>query len=181
MVEVRYGGQSCRWTFFKTELNYSKNVLGTKMKTNDVVNNFHLFLQNSLNSAENLLQSENQFVSMEDWCQANWELLVESHLGSNCFLENYGAGGDINGASSRISYPDANATHRIMFRAKNGSFFDVLNNTIYENKAFQFDRFVSFDGTWFGNDQALGFALCDEGPSQKVFHLGEVEFLSAKI
>src|SRR5687768_9177207 len=52
---------------------------------------------------------------LDDWTQATWEFLVERAFPAEAriFLEVYGPGADLNGASSRVSLPEAVPTHGV--------------------------------------------------------------------
>lgn len=64
-----------------------------------------------------------------DWLQANWESVVEAAIASerNIFLEVYGEGADCNGASSRVCFPSALATHQIVCIPKGKAALDVMS------------------------------------------------------
>ncbi|MCD4652498.1 hypothetical protein K8T06_01020 [bacterium] len=52
---------------------------------------------------------------LDDWKQANWELIVESKLSANhtIYLQPYGNGADYYGNSSRILCPEGLPTHAV--------------------------------------------------------------------
>lgn len=85
------------------------------MNANEIIKFFSDFLNTSWNYVIPLL-SERTYTSNEDsindWMQANWELLVERKiLPLNEYLEVYGDGTDFNGISSRITDINIAATH----------------------------------------------------------------------
>jgi len=92
-----------------------------------------------------------------DWLEANWEILVEGPVGqavkSLVYLEIYGDGADANDPNSRILYPEAQPTHRIVARLVAGSTVqDQLSKQMIEEPTagFPVDRFVSMgDDGWF--------------------------------
>lgn len=100
------------------------------MDINEVVHNFRHFLNTAWTGLpEWIIKNENQEYEINDWLQANWEILVESKLnepfrqmevGSERIILNFfGSGADIDGrGSSRVIYPDDLPTHFILVNDK---------------------------------------------------------------
>jgi len=103
-----------------------------------------------------LLAKEDSSGSLkDDWLQANWELIVEGLLDDrNIVLEVYGDGADCNGESSRVLYPDRQATHRLICKSLDSKYvYDALNEQSLDitQDDIIFDRFVSIgeDGWYY--------------------------------
>ena len=103
------------------------------------------FLKNSWTGLpEWIIKNENEEYEINDWLQANWEILVEAKLNepfckreinsARVILEFYGNGADIDGrGSSRVIYPDELPTHYILV-----------------NDKYRFDSFgTKYDTGWF--------------------------------
>lgn len=91
----------------------------------------------------------------DDWLQANWELIVERQLGdANLYLEVYGDGADCNGASSRVLFPNKQATHNIILKSNNeDKIYDFLGEVYIDDRIEKivFQRFVTIkeDGWYY--------------------------------
>lgn len=124
------------------------------IEVNDIVMKFQNFLLSGWEAFEvfneNFLYDEKE-EKVNDWLQANWELLVESTLtGVNEYLEVYGYGADCNGASSRVTFPDKLATHRIVCNAHGGHLLrDVVSEEMKSIKNMAFQSFVKWDGSYY--------------------------------
>ena len=118
--------------------------------------------------------------SINDWLQANWELLVERKvLKINEYLEVYGEGADYNGASSRITDSEALPNFKVIVKSKNGdSILDVLNNeqVILNNAAF--DKIVGFKNGFYTLEPEFQFVLItdDNLGLERVVAIGDIEF-----
>ena len=87
---------------------------------------------------------------VDDWLQANWEILVEQSICQpNDFLEVYGDGADCNGASSRILFPDKSATCKIVCIAEKKSIFDFLSGKMLDIQEMNFDQFVTWENNYY--------------------------------
>jgi hypothetical protein len=104
------------YKWLSSPINHDKEI-NLKMNINQTVNAFRNFLNASWDSFtvfNNHLSKEDIEDRINDWYQANWEILVESTVTNHTeFIEPYGFGADCNGDSSRVWLPKANATHRI--------------------------------------------------------------------
>ena len=95
---------------------------------------------------------KNQNFELDDWLQANWELLVETSLYNTLFetvsLQVYGHGADLNGESSRVLFPDLQQTHSVKV---NGYYdFDALGTLTKDNIFIQdmpFDYIQTHDSS----------------------------------
>ena len=77
------------------------------MKLEDALEDFRQFLLLSYQQMFILLSPD----LLDDWLQANWEIIVESRLQESKaisgLLDVYGNGADCNASSSRVSLPDS--------------------------------------------------------------------------
>lgn len=124
--------------------------------------------------------------SINDWLQANWELLVERKiLDANEYLEVYGDGADFYGSSSRITDIKALPTHRVVANSLNKTqLHDILNNeTIEYDKVLVFDRFVGFENEFYTSTPNFDYALLnDENDGiERVVSLDDISYGIQKI
>jgi hypothetical protein len=115
----------------------------------EIIRSFIRFVNSSYAEVELLLKARgytSDEQSMYDWCQANWEILVERKvLGINEHLEVYGAGADLYGQSSRITDISALPTHRIKVIGKTrNTVTDMLNNCSIDLDDYNFEEFVGW-------------------------------------
>ena len=121
---------------------------------NQVINYFRDFIHSSWQSFSffiiDIPKDEKEEV-INNWLQANWEILVETNLtGINEFLEVYGYGADCNGASSRVCYPDKLPTHRIVCKtSSNQHVIDLISNQMKSIDGTRFDGFMNWDGYYY--------------------------------
>lgn len=120
------------------------------MLVDHILTNFRLFVEASWERIVILAETKPEDESwLDDWFQANWELLVEAWVCSTPseFLEIYGEGADCNGPSSRVWMPDATPTHRIYCVPRSGRIIeDKLTGMRISTDVLTFGRFVSWDG-----------------------------------
>lgn len=114
---------------------------------------FTTLINSCWGSLSSIIESDRTGSFLEDWLQANWELIVEGSLyDKGVVLEPYGEGADCNGGSSRVFYPDRDPTHRLVcVSRKNDGVFDSLNQKeVFLDGGAVFDRFVSIgDDGWY--------------------------------
>ena len=83
------------------------------MNITEAVNIFRNNISHSWSDVGRLLSGYDG--GIDDWLQANWESIVESHIysltGEPIFLEVYGSGADCNPKSSRHCLPEKKPTH----------------------------------------------------------------------
>lgn len=137
---------------------------------------FRLFLESNLAKLISRIDDE----LIDDWLQSNWEILVESQVckpGTE-FLEVYGEGADCNASSSRVWLPDALPTHRILVCLEKDSTNlltgSVINKT--SNVPIVFDRFVSWDGEYYGYDGSLNSLLADLSGEELLLPIDNIKF-----
>lgn len=118
--------------------------------------------------------------SINDWLQANWELLVERKvLKVNEYLEVYGEGADYNGASSRIADPEALPNFKVIVKTKNGnSVLDILNNEQVRFEKSTFDKIVGFKNGFYTLEPEFKYVLItdDNLGLERVVAITDIEF-----
>ena len=146
---------------------------------NQLIKNFHLFIDMSWKQAEKILRfNETAEVDriFNDWLQANWEILIEASLFPNGsgFLEVYGEGADCYETSSRVFLPNALPTHEIFCKPASGNkVIDLLNEKEFDPEGMKFSMFVGwngkvfssyppFDSVLFESENGLCLALIDK-------------------
>ena len=122
----------------------------------EIVNNSLINFLNFLNSSyvnfkEVKLMVNNPDLAEElinDFYQANWEIFVEAIIckSGKEFLEVYGEGADCNKNSSRVSFTNKDATHKIICKTKEGNLlFDINTKEKIELDLFKFNSFISLN------------------------------------
>ncbi len=110
------------------------------MKIDEAIRIFSKFLNSSWDIVTPLLlerEYTSNIGSINDWFQANWEILVERKvLDVTGYLDIYGEGADCYGASSRMTDIDAIPTFTIKVVLANDAVKDLLNNEILANTEF---------------------------------------------
>ena len=125
------------------------------MTINKVLEGFVSLLCLYWPSIEQLICADATRSFKDDWLQANWELIVERQLGSSdTYLEVYGDGADCNDTSSRVLFPNENATHNLILKPKNkDNVYDILGEIYIDNKDNDiiFQKFVTIkeDGWYY--------------------------------
>ena len=158
------------------------------MKIDEAIKVFANFLNSSWIIVSQLLFNRDYTSnedSINDWLQANWELLVERKvLKLNEYLEVYGEGADYNGASSRIADPEALPNFKVIVRTKNGSdILDVLNNEQVRFENATFDKIVGFKNGFYTLEPEFKYVLItdDDLGLERVVAIGDVEFRLEKL
>ena len=154
------------------------------MSIDRIIKHFPGFLNASWNCVIPLL-SERAYTSNEDsindWMQANWELLVERKiLPLNEYLEVYGDGADFNGVSSRITDMNRIATYYLSVSIYTG--LDLLTNEKVNNSIFLFEKFVGFKAGFYTIAPPFQYVLeLDNNNVERVFHIESTNFELYKI
>lgn len=146
------------------------------------------FLNNSWSIVHEVLMNRDYTTdesSVNDWLQANWELLVERKvLKINEYLEVYGDEADFNGDSSRITDPDASPNYKVRVKPKIGNeVFDLLNKERVESYRLSFDKLVTFREGFYFLEPGFEFVLCidDESDIERVVAIAEVDFVLERV
>lgn len=114
---------------------------------------------------------------IDDWMQANWEILVESSVCTyNTFLEVYGNGADCNGDSSRVCYPEKMPTHKIICKSHKNNVLDLLSGNKIAFTEMDFDRFVSWDNNYYNISPPFDFVLLNNNNESIVVNVRDVYF-----
>ncbi len=151
-----------------------------RISTDDVVRNFRDFLTSSwpwLTALSAL--SFKSGLDLDDWLQANWEILVEAALCATPveFLSVYGDGADCNGASSRVWMPDAPPTHEIHCAARlRDTARNELDDDLITPKEWEFSKFVSFNNSQYDQSPPFDHVLLEKGERLAVVRLDDVLF-----
>lgn len=151
------------------------------MGIDEAIRTFADYLNNSWETAFRLLVNRNYTSnedSINDWFQANWELLVERKvLEINEYLEVYGDGADYNGASSRIANPDALPGFKVIVKAQNSDgVFDLLNNQHIKFENAIFDKVVGFKNGFYVIEPEFKYVLITDFGLERVVKIDDVEF-----
>jgi len=150
------------------------------MLPNLAVRLFQSFLQESWDSAQEFLGKSEETVGLvDDWLQANWELLVEAAVcpEPGQFLEFYGEGADCNGASSRVWMPEAQPTHRIYCVPKEGgAVLDVLTAEPIAMNRWAFGQLVNWDGERYGQGKPFDHVLLEHRDEIAIVSCADVAF-----
>ena len=80
-------------------------------------------------------------VAINDFIQGNWELLIEASF--DVFLPTFGEGADINGISSRVTYPNKEPTHYIICKLSQASECLYTGIMHHDLSGFYFEKFVN--------------------------------------
>lgn len=134
--------------------------------------------KNVLPSLENRTYTTNES-SINDWLQANWELLVERKvLPLNEYLEIYGEGADFNGRSSRITDIQSIPQYSIKVISCCSDLVDLLNNTEVGNSELTFEKLVGFENGFYIDNPPFNYVLTQDESSgiERVFSMEKVKF-----
>ncbi len=153
------------------------------MTTDNAIRIFSHFLNSSWTIVNQLLidrdYTSNEDV-LNDWLQSNWELLVERKiLKLNDYLEVYGDGADFNGASSRITDPNAVANFKINVISKNNKpVHDVLNDEEVALVNTDFNKLIGFKNSFYVMEPDFNFVLLDDKNTntERVVRLNDIKF-----
>lgn len=148
---------------------------------NDIVLNFQKFLVAVWDSVESFNEQflmEEKQEKLNDWLQANWELLVESSAcGINEYLEVYGYGADCNGASSRVTFPDKPATHRVVCNAYfSNPIRDLLTGELISIANMQLECFASWNGAYYEMSPPFDHVLVSNDRRDRLLAVADVNF-----
>ncbi len=135
-----------------------------------------------LNSAWPQLQVLNSEVTdtsyICDWLQFNWELAFEN---AQVRLVIYGDGADINGDSSRVSFPQSKSSHAIYCNSKSGQKVqDLLNNRdiVLPANEFILDRFVTMKPNgWYDEGMPFDKVLIEYDDAMAIVDINEIDFI----
>jgi len=127
--------------------------------------------------------SDDNEVFVQNWLQANWELLVESAFPAEqgVFLEVYGDGADCNGESSRVLYPDKLPNYSVYCQLKENEVgIDRISNeeVVFSEKGMPFDRFVAIEKGWYFERPPFDHVLLTvDGGTEVALNLKLVKFV----
>lgn len=112
------------------------------MEITEEVKMFKNFLLSNWSTIEIFSSKANQKVAaINDFIQGNWELLIESSL--DVFLPSFGEGSDLNGISSRVTYPTKEPTHTVVCRLNKESECLYTGELQKDLRGFYVEKFVN--------------------------------------
>lgn len=114
-------------------------------------------------------------ISIDDWIQCNWELLVERKiLSKDEYLEIYGEGADFYGEYSRITDVKSVETHSVKVLVDEA--IDILNGEKIKNEIFNFEQLVGFKNKFYVIEPPFLYILAkDDDDFERVFSLEDVK------
>ena len=156
-----------------------------------VLNRFIDFLCQTWPSLEQLIAEDEIGSFLDDWTQANWELLVEGSIvcpnaEAPIYLSIYRHGSDSAPNSSRVFLPEAIANHAIFCIPKTGSTVEELISGEMispEQPGFQLSHFVAFRDGWYFEEPPFDCVLIEEQdyetPLHRVIRTADIDFVVA--
>lgn len=147
---------------------------------NVVIEQFRSFLNQNLDNVNEMLEPD----IVNDWIQANWEILVESKLCvcADQFLAVYGDGADCNESSSRVWNPSSMPTHQLVCSFTEDAVDQLskkpVDNILGFNKYLEFESFCSWDNTsnQYAFDTPLEYAICNFNDDLLIVGIEKIKF-----
>ncbi len=116
---------------------------------------------------------------LNDWMQANWELIVEGglHSASSVTLVPYGEGADFYGSSSRILRPEATPTHAVRGRPFTDA-VEALSGqpAVFPPEGLIVECFVTMREDWYYEEPPFDCALFIDNGVERVVPVETIEF-----
>jgi hypothetical protein len=148
------------------------------MTTHERVRGFARFLTASWEAVKSLCPDGLELDEfLENWEQANWELLVEVDLGANRFLVPLNAA-DIYDGSSRATYPDAVPTDMILCTASGAVIDQETHKPVNLGEGLPIEQFVSFDGLLYHREPPFDHVRVRNVDEYFVLRCADVRFES---
>ena len=141
------------------------------------------FLSHAWEGAHEIVRRFSHEGGMDDWRQANWEMLVEANLvKKGCRLAVYFAGADIYGDSSRVSDREVRATHRVIVRSAVPRLLERLSGMEVHvpDDGLPFLMLISVRDGWYREEPPFDAVLTHEDPAM-VLALSDVRFELAPV
>ena len=110
--------------------------------------------------------------AINDFIQGSWELLVEASF--DVFLPSFGEGADMNGISSRVTYPNKEPTHFITCKLNQASECLYTDEIQHDLTGFYFKKFV--DDSFEVNPPMDYVYLINVNQERRVIKLNAVSF-----
>ncbi len=125
----------------------------------------------------NLIGEVDDNYLLDDWKQANWELIVEGSTDTFIFLQPYGSGADYYGDSSRILRPESLPTHEVHCFCSQ-PLKDRLTGKLISlpDTGFPFELFVTMRDGWYYEEPPFDCLLVINNKEEIVIGLDEVGF-----
>ena len=121
---------------------------------------------------------------LDDWKQANWELIVESNLEGDApiYLQPYGSGADFYGDSCRILRPEALPTHAVHCFSRHSVRDKLTGNSLnIPLDGFPVECFVAIRDGWYYEEPPFDHVLVLNEDQQLVIALEEVNLDLARV
>jgi hypothetical protein len=121
---------------------------------------------------------------LDSWKQSQWEFLVEMPLfwGSDRFLVPYDSGADLDGPSSRVHRPDAEATHDVRCTVDPGAIDLLTGDTITtEGKTVSFIRFAALTNGWHHQAPPFDCVLLEVDGQETLVRFGSARWEVAQV
>lgn len=154
------------------------------MDVSAVINQFVAFINLSYDGIAKLFQHieiDNKNIILADkiengFYQFIWEIMVEAQLcPQGEYLEPYGDGGDFYEKSSRVVYPEKEASAKVVVKATDS--LDLFSQQIIKQENLDLVKFVNYDGNHSSVNKPFDFVLCEDySGNHFLFKLNDVEF-----
>ena len=152
----------------------------SKSTIDDAVRAFSKVLASAWEHAAGVATGSSNPNFINDWSQANWEMLVEAVLPGGTYLEVYGEGADVSPGSSRVSSPGAHATAAIVLKPRTGlqSLYEQLTRKEVRVplEGFAVEEFVTIAGNWYARREPFDCVLVEDAGGPLVFASHDVVF-----
>lgn len=154
---------------------------------NKIVLSFQNFLESCFEIVEKNIESSSDDTEQEeilnDFLQANWELLVESIIceSGKEFLAVYGDGADCNGASSRVCFPQKIATHKIECMGNSDMIIDRLSGKKIKPQEYAFHSFISYSDDGYFQGLPFNGVLLEGNNDIAVVDISDIYFQKSRV
>jgi hypothetical protein len=116
-----------------------------------------------------------------DWLQANWELFIEGSFSSEAIrVEIYGEGADINGSSSRVTFPNDIPTASVKCIWSDVIEDKLTHKMVKFKEPILFEKFVTVKDGWYYEDCPFDAVLVQIEGKETIFDLKDVSFVLVK-
>ena len=149
----------------------------------NLVREFAGFLDESWDRISRLAKDTQTGSYIQDWCQANWETIVEGALEPPgiVYLECYGEGADCNGASSRVYLPKQSATHSVhcVSYERDSAVHDLISDKHISlgKQGLPLEELASQSDTWFERKPPFDCVLVIDQGTEILLRIKSVRFI----
>lgn len=148
-----------------------------------LVRAYAAFLTASWDTVQERLRVHPMSELLDDWKQANWEILVEAQLWrEGVFLRFYGEGAEIYPGTPRVTHSDARATHKVACRPLGDlPITDLLSGkaVVPEEGGWTLGELVTWREGWYFDEPPFTHVRTGENQDTKLFSLDHVRFFLA--